>query len=179
MSDAERRTSVCISGPDSWDSQRKGCTMKCQSVLVVEDNDDIRETVEEVLRMEGYPVYAVSDGRQALRALKTIPGPPLILLDMMMPLMNGWEFLEAQKADAKFANLPVVVISALDATRALARGAGGPIEAQGYIRKPLDIDTLMGLVRIYCGEPAASPVDIGSREASASSAGDDDAVAAS
>lgn len=133
--------------------------MKCNSVLIVEDNNDIRETVEDVLKTEGYRVYAVSDGRQALRALNVIPGPSLILLDMMMPLMNGWEFLQAQKADAKFANLPVVVISALSAAQALAKGGDGSIEAQGYIRKPLDIDTLLGLVRIYCGPASGIPLD--------------------
>lgn len=126
--------------------------LQCKNILVIEDNNDIRETVEDVLRTEGYNVYGVSNGREALLALKKIQGPTLLLLDMMMPLMNGWEFLEAQKTDAKFANLPVVVVSALDAEHALIKDSE-VVNARAYIRKPIDLDALMSVVQAYCGTP--------------------------
>jgi len=127
--------------------------MKCKNILIVEDNSDIRETIEDVLKMEGYIAYAVSNGREALQAMKHIDGPSLILLDMMMPLMNGWEFMEAQKQNAKFANLPVIVISALSAETAL-RDGDSLVKAQGFIRKPLDLETLLNVVKVYCDAPS-------------------------
>lgn len=130
--------------------------MTCKSILVVEDNNDIRETVEDVLRTEGYRVHAVGNGREAIQALKRIDGPCLILLDMMMPLFNGWEFLEAQKNNARFADLPVVVMSALDAQTALVRGSS-VVAARGYIRKPIDLDVLMRIVQDYCEPPVSQP----------------------
>jgi len=129
--------------------------LQCQNILVIEDNNDIRDTVEDVLRTEGYNVYSVCNGREALLALKKIQGPTLILLDMMMPLMNGWEFLEAQKADAKFANLPVVVVSALGPEAALIKDSE-VVNARAYIRKPIDLNTLMNVVQAYCGTPASA-----------------------
>jgi CheY-like chemotaxis protein len=121
----------------------------CKSVLIVEDNDDIRETVEQVLKMEGYQVFAVSNGRDALLALKRIPGPSLILLDMMMPVMNGWEFLDVQKTDHVLASLPVVVVSALNASAALSSGKQ-PVPAVGYIKKPIALNSLIEIVQQYC-----------------------------
>lgn len=125
--------------------------MNCKNILIIEDNDDIRETLEQVLKMEGYRVFAVSNGRDALVALKTIPGPSLILLDMMMPVMNGWEFLEVQKSDNVLATLPVVVVSALGAAAALA-SKKEPVPAVGYIKKPISLNPLMEIVQEYCGQ---------------------------
>lgn len=126
--------------------------MKCKSILIVEDNYDIRETVEDVLRTEGYLVYSVSNGREALRALRNMPGPCLILLDMMMPLMNGWEFVQAKKANAVFAEFPVVVISALNARLAL-NNESTLVDACGYLQKPIDLEPLMEIVRYHCEMP--------------------------
>jgi CheY-like chemotaxis protein len=132
-------------------TQSQQCQVQqCKSILIVEDNDDIRETLEEVLRMEGYRVYAVSNGRDALAALKRVDGPSLILLDMMMPVMNGWEFLEVQKSDHVLATLPVVVVSALGAAAALACKKD-PVPAVGYIKKPIALNPLMEIVQQYCG----------------------------
>jgi CheY-like chemotaxis protein len=122
---------------------------RCQSILIVEDNPEIRETVAEILRLEGYDVYPVPDGKQALRMLRHVPSPTLILLDMMMPVMSGWEFLEAQHADAKFAHLPVVVMSALKAPQAL-HSESEPLDVRGYLRKPVDLETLLEIVALYC-----------------------------
>ena len=86
---------------------------QCDCILIIEDNDDIREALQMAIEGEGYRVFAVSNGQEALGVLKRIPGRPLVLLDMMMPVMSGWEFLEAQKANAVFGHLPVVVVTAL------------------------------------------------------------------
>ena len=126
--------------------------MKCKSILIIEDNEEIRQTLEEVLRGEGYQAFGVSNGKEALRVLKAMPGPALILLDMMMPTMNGWEFLEVKKSNWQIADLPVVVLSALDAPNALTKNSK-PLAAKGYIRKPIDLDVLMEAIQLYCEGP--------------------------
>lgn len=131
--------------------------MICTSILIIEDNDEIREVLEDALKSEGYRVYSVKNGREGLAALKRIEGPCLILLDMMMPEMNGWEFMEYHQPNTAFP-MPVVVISALGATQALSKGAL-PLNATGYIRKPVDLSTLYEIVRQYCGVPGEAQFD--------------------
>jgi len=126
-----------------------GLLMSCQNILIVEDNDDIRDTLEEILKTEGYRTYAVKNGREAVAALKRITGPSLILLDIMMPVMDGHEFLEARKSDSVLATLPVVMITALEAARALTIGKE-PATAIGYLRKPIAINTLFEVVEQHC-----------------------------
>jgi two-component system chemotaxis response regulator CheY len=123
--------------------------MRCENILIVEDNADIREVLEIALMNEGYRVYAVNNGKEAVSALKKIPGPSLILLDMMMPVMNGWEFFDIQTAHPEFGPLPVVVVSALGASSALAAKTKS-LPAVGYIKKPFDLGVLISLVRDYC-----------------------------
>ena len=123
--------------------------MQCKSVLIIEDDADIRESVEQVLSMEGYTVYSAGNGKEAMTLLQRIPHPPLILLDLMMPVMNGWEFLQAQRAHPQFAHLPVIIVSALPEGRALVP-ATGLIQAEGLLRKPLDVDSLLRVVEQYC-----------------------------
>ncbi len=118
-------------------------------MLLVEDDPDIREAITEILRDEGYRVLGAEHGRQALDLLREGARPALILLDLMMPVMNGWQFREAQKADASLAPIPVVVISA-DA--AAAREAVH-IGASAFLQKPIDLDELLGTVARYCPPP--------------------------
>ncbi|MFL5814947.1 MAG: response regulator [Bdellovibrionia bacterium] len=125
--------------------------MRCKSILVVEDDRDIREAIVQVLEVEGYPVSSAANGAEAVLLLEKIPGPCLILLDLMMPTLTGWEFLEKQKADTVFASLPVVVISALPAKTALA-DTKAVEKAVGYIKKPVSLDALMEVVQQYCGQ---------------------------
>ena len=68
---------------------------RCESILIVEDNDAIREALETILSIEGYTTHAVRSGREAIAVLKHVQGPCLILLDLIMPIMNGWDFLKA------------------------------------------------------------------------------------
>ncbi len=83
-------------------------------VLVIEDHTPIRECIAEVLEMEGYSVSQARDGREGLRVARAQP-PNLILLDLMMPNMDGWQFRAAQKDDAALADIPVIVLSAFEA----------------------------------------------------------------
>jgi CheY-like chemotaxis protein len=126
--------------------------MLCKSILLVEDDLPIREAVDRILKDEGYDVVAVSNGKEALRVIRKLPAPTLVLLDMMMPLMNGWEFTEAWREEILKENCCIVVISALDARRALNPG-GAPVPAQAYIRKPIELSTLLETVELYCGLP--------------------------
>jgi CheY-like chemotaxis protein len=109
-------------------------------VLVVDDEVDIRQAVAEVLTDEGYQVCSAADGAEALDQLHAFR-PNLVLLDLMMPGMNGWEFRAAQRGDPDpaVAKTPVVVLSAL--------GREGAIEADAYIQKPFDLEDLLSAVR--------------------------------
>ncbi len=110
------------------------------AVLVVDDEIDIREAVAEVLADEGYEVYAAGDGAEALRKARDVH-PSLVLLDLMMPGMNGWEFRAAQATDPELKRIPVVVLSAL--------GKVAGFEAAGFIQKPFELDELLSAVRAH------------------------------
>jgi CheY-like chemotaxis protein len=117
----------------------------CRKILIVEDDDDIRTTLQDILEDEGYPTAAAANGQDALDQLQCIDRPPcLILLDLMMPVMSGREFLSVLRGDDMLAPIPVVVVSAWAAE---ARGTPG---VQGFIRKPVDLSLLFDVVRRYC-----------------------------
>lgn len=109
-------------------------------ILVVEDDLYIRESVRELLESEGYTVFAAENGARALEELAAMPQPPdLILLDLMMPVKDGFQFRNEQRADARFAHIPVVVMSAdphLD-------NHHDALAARTYLHKPIDIDQLL------------------------------------
>ena len=115
-------------------------------VLIVEDDEDLREMMAQLLTLEGFEAATVSNGREALDYLHHATAPDLILLDLMMPVMDGWEFRRQQDADPTLARVPVIVLSALDQVRA------AKIHAAAFLKKPLDFDRLLSLVRTYCQE---------------------------
>lgn len=116
----------------------------CCSVLIVEDDEDIQTSLLEMLESEGYQARAASNGQEALNLLlDATPHPCLILLDMMMPVMNGREFLDKVMADDKLSKLPVLIVSAV-ADKANTSGS------VGFLKKPLDIDALLNVVSQYC-----------------------------
>ena len=104
---------------------------------MIEDDRDIRETLLTLLSDDGYTVRACSNGLEALDALRKGRQTDVILLDLMMPVMDGWEFRVRQKEDPALAAIPVLVLSADGTAKATA------IDADGYLRKPLDYPTLI------------------------------------
>jgi CheY-like chemotaxis protein len=121
------------------------------SVLVVEDNDDVREMMAVTLELEGHHVATAINGRDALEKLHTGERPCVILLDLMMPVMNGWEFRRALELDPVLRDVPVVVVSA--ATREMAQRA----HAAAHLPKPLDMDQLLDVVGTLCGGEERGP----------------------
>jgi CheY-like chemotaxis protein len=112
-------------------------------ILVVDDDDDIREVMQELLVAEGFQVDVAKDGIDALGKLEVEATPPLILLDMMMPRMDGEAFLKALRAKPALANASVVVISGNGA----AREKAGNFQASGCLVKPFELDELLELIR--------------------------------
>lgn len=108
------------------------------TVLIVEDEQDIRDSVAEALSDEGYDVVRAADGAEALEKMHECH-PVLVLLDLMMPRMNGWQFRTAQRSDPESAGIPVIVLSAL--------GRVSDIDAADFLQKPFDLDRLLSAVR--------------------------------
>jgi CheY-like chemotaxis protein len=104
-------------------------------VLVVEDDDDIREVIAEILRAEGYEVFCAQNGLRALEVIQKERRPDLVLLDLMMPIMSGWEVLEELQAEESLAQIPVVVVSAMHAPG-----------AREHLSKPVDLERLLSTV---------------------------------
>ena len=113
-------------------------------VLIVEDDADLRDMMAQLLNLEGFNAATVANGREALEYLQEADRPDVILLDLMMPVMDGWEFRRRQQADPSVSSVPVIVLSALDPTRA------ADVNANAFLKKPLDFDRLLALVRSYC-----------------------------
>ena len=122
-----------------------GVPVQCP-VLIVEDDADLREMMAQLLTLEGYRTEAVANGREALKYLHEGHRPDLILLDLMMPIMDGWEFRKRQQDDPTLADLPVVVLTALDQAQARA----DDLDGVDFLKKPLDFDRLLELVRRHC-----------------------------
>ena len=114
---------------------------QCLAVLIVEDDDDIREVVANALEGEGFQVYQAETGARALELLQEMPHPSLILADLMMPVLDGWDLIKALSRDDRLATLPVVVMSALDHDH-----------PQGFrrIKKPFDVEGLVRIVSELC-----------------------------
>jgi CheY-like chemotaxis protein len=114
-----------------------------ESVLVIEDDAEIRELLAQILGEEGFAVSTAADGRQALDHLRTCARPPeLIVLDLMMPTMDGWQFRSEQLADAKLRDIPVVVLTALSPAESTRRA----IDAARILHKPIDLTELLDTV---------------------------------
>lgn len=119
-------------------------------VLVVDDDVDILQSVAELLVDEGYDVATASDGRAALTQMRRGLRPAVILLDLMMPGMNGWDFRAEQMQDDDLKDIPVIVITAVDTSDTALKAQLGDI---GLVRKPPTAETLLSVVRQTCGEP--------------------------
>ncbi|WP_222615273.1 response regulator [Persicimonas caeni] len=108
-------------------------------ILIVEDEIDIRETLMSFLELKGYTVTTASNGREALKRLEEGLEPCLILLDLMMPTMDGWEFRTRQLADPDLADIPVLVLTGAHYTSEEAAS----LQALDVLSKPIDIGRML------------------------------------
>ncbi len=112
-------------------------------ILVVEDDSDIRESMVDILEENGFGVTSASDGAQALSSLASNdPKPDVILLDLMMPNMNGFQFREKQLENEAYAQIPVAVLTA-DAD---AKEKSERVKAHAFLKKPLKIKALLDVI---------------------------------
>ena len=119
-----------------------------KSILVVEDDVDIREGIVGILRDEGYAVDGAGNGLEALDFLRAPQRvlPAIILLDLMMPVMNGWQFRAEQQQDAGLSAIPFVVISADSSVKQKSDAIG----AAAFLKKPIELKDLLAVVARYC-----------------------------
>jgi CheY-like chemotaxis protein len=111
-------------------------------ILVVEDDEDAREAMVALLELKGYQAVPAGNGKEALDYLRRAPVPDLIILDLWMPVMDGWQFRSEQVRDPRLAEIPVIVVTALS-DRA-------DVDADEIIIKPVDVDRLLKTVGHYC-----------------------------
>lgn len=117
--------------------------METPLIILVEDDDSIRNTMAELLESEGYRVRSFENGKCAVDGLKETKDSQLILLDWMMPVMNGEQFIFARKSYKNLCSVPIVVVSAV------ASQAHGWPGVADYMNKPIDIDNLLNVVDKY------------------------------
>ena len=113
--------------------------------MIVEDDADTREMLERFLQLEGFDVRTAANGQLALEALEADSAPSVILLDLMMPVMNGWQFRQAQASHPKFSRIPVIVVTAAGARQDIP-----VIEADAWLSKPVDFDRLLATLAPLC-----------------------------
>lgn len=116
---------------------------KCNSILIVEDEKGIQEILKIALEMEGYQVFTADNGKEGLDLLPKMVTPCLILLDLMMPVMNGWEFAEAISKDMTLATIPMVIVTAYG-------DRAEKIPSKGVLKKPIDLEALLKIVNEWC-----------------------------
>jgi CheY-like chemotaxis protein len=113
------------------------------TILLVEDNEDLRDMMSVALELGGHVVWPAGNGREALQILHLRQHPDLILADLMMPVMDGWELRAAIKADPSLSTIPLLVVSAVSPEIDRALGS------TGYLAKPVDLDVLLDVVSSY------------------------------
>jgi two-component system, chemotaxis family, chemotaxis protein CheY len=118
----------------------------CKTVLVVDDDRDIREVLTDALEAEGYRVVTAADGQEALDWLRSGARPCIILLDLMMPKMDGIQFRTEVLNDAELACIPVVVLSADPSAIVAAKS----LSFAGSLRKPVPLEALLAAVHAHC-----------------------------
>jgi CheY-like chemotaxis protein len=115
-------------------------------ILIVEDDSALREALAQVLSDEGYELLTARDGLEAVNCLKMGNRPDVILLDLSMPVVNGWEFRMFQKRDPELASIPVILITA----GGYSREEVAWLEPSALISKPVDLDVLLADIRRFC-----------------------------
>lgn len=124
--------------------EHSSSTLSCKSILVIDDDPAICQTMKDVLEINGYRVTTARDGQEGIKALTTMSTLPcMILLDLMMPGMNGWGFLDFQRANAQFATVPVIICSAYE-------NSAKSVSKNPVITKPVKLNSLLGAVKAFC-----------------------------
>lgn len=114
-------------------------------ILIIEDDTAIRDSIKELLEDEGYRVSAASNGQEALEMLRaSLYKPNLILLDLMMPIKDGFQFREEQLHEEALSKIPVIIMSANGNIGYNQLKQAG---VEGYLKKPLDLDTLLDEIK--------------------------------
>ena len=117
--------------------------MNNQSVLIIDDDDDMRLAMQAALEQKNFTVFTAANGQEGLELLEDIPRPCLILLDLMMPVLDGWEFLKIRERTPTLASIPVVAVSAFS-------DQAKNIKVDGFIKKPIDLVTLPEKLQSFC-----------------------------
>jgi CheY-like chemotaxis protein len=138
------------------DARRKverGEAATAKTVLLVEDDYDVRDTLQDLLESEGFDVIPAANGKQAIDFLRYAKpgGDFVVVLDLMMPMVSGWEVLDLLTKDSRLSGIPVIVLSALATER--------PPRAQEFVRKPFTMQTLVTSIRNWF--PALRPDGLG------------------
>jgi two-component system, chemotaxis family, chemotaxis protein CheY len=121
-------------------------------VLVVDDDPDILEALSEILEAEGFEVRRAKNGLEALERLGPT-APDLVLLDLMMPVMDGWEFAQKMRQKDEYGRVPIIVLSADRNVGNKAKEIG----AVGHLAKPFELNDLLDMVRSYLPQHGAAP----------------------
>jgi CheY-like chemotaxis protein len=119
------------------------------SVLVVDDDSAVRRAVARFLRSEGLDVLEASNGEEGLTRLRETPEVSAILLDLRMPIMDGWTFRREQRQDPAIADIPVVIMSGADVDRF------NELEAAATFEKPVQMSEVAVVLHRLCGTPDA------------------------
>jgi CheY-like chemotaxis protein len=122
-------------------------------VLIIEDDEDIRVNLCAILRVKGFEAHAFANGEEALSALRQGARPSLLVLDLMMPVMNGWEFRNAMRGDSALDEIPVVVVSGAGS---MAAHETALLQPAAVLVKPFELSQLLELVARYCPRSKSS-----------------------
>lgn len=112
------------------------------TVLLVEDEEDLRELMRDALELNGYVVVAACDGQEALDGPDSIDNLGLVLLDLVMPRLNGWDFYQQLRARPALADVPVIVHS--------SSPTHAPAGVTRVLQKPIEFERLMAIIQEYC-----------------------------
>ena len=118
-------------------------TMANNALLIVDDDRELLDALAETLEGEGFDVAKAANGREALARLRAAPLPAAVLLDLNMPVMNGWQFCAAKKADPAIQGVPVIVLSA-----AAKKDPASPyyLDVEEIVSKPIEMEELLGAI---------------------------------
>jgi CheY-like chemotaxis protein len=128
-------------------------TMRCGQIVIIEDDEGIRNTLREMVEIEGYSCQTAENGEEAFALLKRLGDEPcLILTDLSMPVMDGYQFIELASKCHTIATIPIVVVSAApDTSRLNVHTQSGKVK--GLIKKPVDLEYLLRIVHEHCELP--------------------------